>query len=68
MRPNLPGFDRDDVFLLRTKEDADAILAASAGERVKVVVVGNGFIGLEVARRCGSATSTSRSSRRATCR
>ena len=51
IRPNLPGFDRDDVFLLRSKEDADAILAAAeaADEDVKVVVVGSGFIGLEVA-------------------
>ncbi len=51
VRPNLPGFDRDDVFLLRTKEDADALLDAvqAAGEDVKVVVVGSGFIGLEVA-------------------
>ena len=46
-RPDLPGFDRADAFLLRTKEDADAIVAASEGKRV--VVVGNGFIGLESA-------------------
>ena len=47
VRPNLPGFDRDDVLLLRTQADADAIVAASAGRRV--VVVGHGFIGMEVA-------------------
>jgi NADPH-dependent 2,4-dienoyl-CoA reductase/sulfur reductase-like enzyme/nitrite reductase/ring-hydroxylating ferredoxin subunit len=47
VRPNLPGFDRDDVLLLRTQQDADAIVAASEGRRV--VVVGHGFIGLEVA-------------------
>lgn len=47
VRPELPGFDRDDAFLLRTKEDADAIIAASEGRRV--VVVGSGFIGLEAA-------------------
>ena len=47
VRPNLPGFDRPDVLVLRTKEDADAVIAASEGKRV--AVVGNGFIGLEVA-------------------
>ncbi|SEP76848.1 FAD-dependent oxidoreductase [Microlunatus flavus] len=51
VRPNLPGFDREDVHLLRTQADADGILAAveAAGEGVRVVVVGLGFIGLEVA-------------------
>ena len=51
VRPELPGFDRDDVFLLRTKDDADALVAAATGadEGVRVVVVGNGFIGLEAA-------------------
>ena len=47
VRPNLPGFDREDALLLRTLDDADAIIAASAGRRV--AVVGNGFIGLETA-------------------
>ena len=47
VRPDLPGFDRTDAFWLRTKEDADAIIAASEGHRV--AVVGSGFIGLEVA-------------------
>ncbi|GAB2592126.1 FAD-dependent oxidoreductase [Microlunatus antarcticus] len=47
VRPDLPGFDRPDAFLLRTLEDADAIIAASEGKRV--VVVGSGFIGLETA-------------------
>ena len=47
VRPDLPGLDRADAFVLRTQEDADAIVAASEGRRV--VVVGSGFIGLEVA-------------------
>ncbi|SDV02318.1 Rieske [2Fe-2S] domain-containing protein [Microlunatus sagamiharensis] len=52
VRPNLPGFDRDDVFVLRDKGDADALLAAAQAAEgdVRVVVVGNGFIGLEVAQ------------------
>ncbi len=48
VRPNLPGFDRDDVLVLRTLDDSDAIIAA-AGEGRRVAVVGNGFIGLETA-------------------
>lgn len=47
VRPDLPGFDRPEVFVLRSQEDADAIVAASEGKRV--AVVGGGFIGLEVA-------------------
>lgn len=47
VRPDLPGFDREDVLVLRTQGDSDAIIAASEGRRV--AVVGNGFIGLEVA-------------------
>ena len=44
----IPGFDKPDVYVLRTAKDADAI--AKAGERARrVVVVGASFIGLEVA-------------------
>ncbi|WP_375399222.1 FAD-dependent oxidoreductase [uncultured Amnibacterium sp.] len=56
-RPELPGFDRDDAFVLRGQQDAQAIIAAAqsvaseaAGSGAKrVIVVGSGFIGLEVA-------------------
>lgn len=60
VRPNLPGFDRDDVFLLRTKEDADALLAAAraADEDVRVVVVGTASSGSRRRRRCASGRST----------
>jgi NADPH-dependent 2,4-dienoyl-CoA reductase/sulfur reductase-like enzyme len=47
VRPDLPGFERAEVLVLRSQEDADAIVAASQGKRV--AVVGGGFIGLEVA-------------------
>jgi NADPH-dependent 2,4-dienoyl-CoA reductase/sulfur reductase-like enzyme/nitrite reductase/ring-hydroxylating ferredoxin subunit len=47
-RPPIPGFDRPNVFLLRTLKDADAIIKAAAKAR-RVVVVGASFIGLEVA-------------------
>jgi len=47
-RPPLPGADGADVFLLRTRTDADRILArAERSERA--VVLGASFIGMEVA-------------------
>lgn len=53
-RPDLPGFDRPDVHLLRTVADADAVIAAVLGAGAAagpggVVVFGAGFIGLETA-------------------
>lgn len=51
VRPDLPGLQRDDVHLLRTLDDADALLAAvgDAPEARRAVVLGAGFIGLEAA-------------------
>lgn len=43
-----PGFERPGVFMLRSLDDARAIIAASDGAR-SVVLVGAGFIGLETA-------------------
>jgi len=43
-----PGFDRANVFMLRTLEDARAILAAAEKAR-SVALVGAGFIGMEAA-------------------
>lgn len=51
VRPDLPGFGRDDVHVLRSLADADALLAA-VGEEPEgrtAVVLGAGFIGLEAA-------------------
>ncbi len=45
---NIPGFDLDGVFYLRTIEDVEAI-QAKFNEGGKMVVVGGGYIGLEVA-------------------
>ncbi len=45
---NLPGADKPGCFLLRTREDAEAILA-SLEQAKTVVIVGASFIGLEVA-------------------
>jgi NTE family protein len=47
-RLRVPGADLDGVFTLRTLADSDAIRAA-AGSAERAVVVGAGFIGMEVA-------------------
>ncbi|TWI07307.1 FAD-dependent oxidoreductase [Aerolutibacter ruishenii] len=44
----LPGFDRPNVFVLRSLADARAIIAASDGAR-SVTLLGAGFIGMEAA-------------------
>jgi NADPH-dependent 2,4-dienoyl-CoA reductase/sulfur reductase-like enzyme len=44
----LPGADADGVLYLRTREDADAI-RARFGEGRRLVIIGAGWIGLEVA-------------------
>jgi 3-phenylpropionate/trans-cinnamate dioxygenase ferredoxin reductase component len=48
-RPDVPGAELDNVFVLRTKADADAIKAAARGPGAKAVVIGMSFIGSEVA-------------------
>ncbi|MBV8681735.1 MAG: FAD-dependent oxidoreductase [Caulobacteraceae bacterium] len=48
VRLPIEGFARPDVYVLRTLQDADAIVAA-AGRGRRVAVVGASFIGLEVA-------------------
>jgi 3-phenylpropionate/trans-cinnamate dioxygenase ferredoxin reductase subunit len=48
----LPGADAPNVFVLRTRDDADALAAAmqrGRESRQPLVVIGGGFIGLEVA-------------------
>ncbi|HQT79648.1 MAG: hypothetical protein B7Z80_17035, partial [Rhodospirillales bacterium 20-64-7] len=47
-RPGLPGANLRNVFMLRTREDADAILR-QAERSGKAVVLGASFIGMEVA-------------------
>jgi NADPH-dependent 2,4-dienoyl-CoA reductase/sulfur reductase-like enzyme/nitrite reductase/ring-hydroxylating ferredoxin subunit len=48
VRPPIPGIDRPDVFLLRTLADSRAIIDRAAKAK-RAVLVGAGFIGLEVA-------------------
>jgi apoptosis-inducing factor 3 len=47
-RPDLPGIDLANVFLLRSRADADALLAQAERSR-RAVVLGASFIGMEVA-------------------
>ncbi|HEY2346822.1 MAG TPA: FAD-dependent oxidoreductase [Xanthomonadaceae bacterium] len=44
----LPGFDRPEVFMLRSLADARALIAATEGAST-IALVGAGFIGLEAA-------------------
>ena len=48
LRPELPGIDDRRIFTLRNLEDMDRIVAAS-DNGMRAVVIGAGFIGLEVA-------------------
>ena len=49
LRPEIPGMDLPNVFTLRTLDDTDRIKSAvDAGVR-RAVIVGGGFIGLELA-------------------
>jgi NADPH-dependent 2,4-dienoyl-CoA reductase/sulfur reductase-like enzyme/nitrite reductase/ring-hydroxylating ferredoxin subunit len=47
-RPPAPGFDRDNVHLLRSLADSDRLIAASK-TAARAAVVGSSFIGLEAA-------------------
>jgi NADPH-dependent 2,4-dienoyl-CoA reductase/sulfur reductase-like enzyme/nitrite reductase/ring-hydroxylating ferredoxin subunit len=47
-RPPISGADRRNVFLLRSRSDADAILA-QAERSCRAVILGSSFIGMEVA-------------------
>jgi NADPH-dependent 2,4-dienoyl-CoA reductase/sulfur reductase-like enzyme len=47
-RPQWPGFELSNVYVLRTLRDADAIIRASQQAK-RVAVIGASFIGLEVA-------------------
>ncbi len=48
-KPPLPGIDNPKVFVLRSMADMDRIKAAVDGGAKSAVVVGGGYIGLEVA-------------------
>jgi NADPH-dependent 2,4-dienoyl-CoA reductase/sulfur reductase-like enzyme len=53
MRPPVPGIDAPGVFGVQTLDDGVALRAALDGDGVRrVVVVGGGYIGLEIAEAC----------------
>jgi NADPH-dependent 2,4-dienoyl-CoA reductase/sulfur reductase-like enzyme len=53
MRPPVPGIDAPGVYGVQTLDDGAALRAALADPRVRqVVIVGGGYIGLEVAEAC----------------
>lgn len=47
LRPNMPGIDDSRIFTLRNLQDMDRIIAATE-EGMRAVVIGAGFIGLEM--------------------
>jgi NADPH-dependent 2,4-dienoyl-CoA reductase/sulfur reductase-like enzyme len=47
--PPIPGINRDGVHTLRTLDDADDLRSVATASRGRVVIVGGGYIGLEVA-------------------
>lgn len=53
IKPSIPGADAPGVFTLRNLDDTDAIHACleqiSGGEKRRAVIVGGGYIGLEMA-------------------
>lgn len=49
---NVPGVNLGNIFTLRHKKDADAIIA-EVGEHKNVVIIGASFIGMEVASSLG---------------
>ncbi len=49
LRPDLPGLDHPRVYVLRNMEDMDAIKAAVDDGAKSAVVIGGGYIGVEMA-------------------
>ncbi len=49
VRPNLPGIDHPHLYVLRNIPDMDAIMARLGPQTRRAVVIGGGYIGLEVA-------------------
>ena len=45
----VPGAEKQNIFTLKTPQDAEAIRAAISHKRADVVIVGGGAIGLELA-------------------
>ncbi len=63
VKPPLPGIDTDGIFTLRNVADTDIIKARVAtGDVKRAVIVGGGFIGLEMAENLSHAGEIGRAS------
>ena len=49
---NVPGADKANIFTLKTPQDAEQIRAAIERKHPRVVIIGGGAIGLELAEAC----------------
>ncbi|HIK44821.1 MAG TPA: FAD-dependent oxidoreductase [Leptolyngbyaceae cyanobacterium M65_K2018_010] len=49
IRPNLPGIDHPQIYVLRNIPDMDAIMARLGPQTQRAIVIGGGYIGVEVA-------------------
>ena len=52
VRPDLPGISGEGIFGIQTLADGQEVIDALAGDPEHVVVVGSGYIGLEMAEAC----------------
>ncbi len=52
VRPDLPGIDGDGIYGVQTLDDGQALIDGLASQPDKVVVVGSGYVGLEIAEAC----------------
>lgn len=52
VRPDLPGISGDGIFGVQSLEDGQVLIDALAEGPRRVVVVGSGYIGLEIAEAC----------------
>ena len=52
VRPDLPGIDGAGIYGVQTLDDGQALIDGLAEKPRKVVVVGSGYVGLEIAEAC----------------
>ncbi|MCW2800996.1 MAG: flavoprotein oxidoreductase [Aeromicrobium sp.] len=52
VRPDLPGIHGDNIYGVQSLDDGQAVIDALARKPKHVVVVGSGYVGLEIAEAC----------------
>lgn len=52
VRPDLPGIDGDGIYGVQTLDDGQELIDGLAKQPKQVVVVGSGYVGLEIAEAC----------------